>query len=102
MEELLKNILAKVTSTDEKVDKLLQWKAALDERCLTRGENLERINKIIYGNPNGGLVSKVQQLINCKENIRSTRTFFLSILQKVIVYVIVAVIVWAMIQYKKS
>lgn len=102
MEEILNTILEKVTSTDEKVDNLLQWKAKLDERCTTRGENLERLNKIIYGNPNNGLISKVQQLLNCKENIRNTRTFFLTILQKILTYGGIAIIVWLLWLYKTN
>lgn len=100
MENLLKDILEKVTSTDSKVDKLLQWKAALDERCSTRGHTLDRICKTLYNNSNGGLVGKVNSLLNCKESIRSTRAFFVTILQKVITYGIIAIIIWLLILYK--
>ena len=84
------------------VKELLEWKSALDERCEARGEKLARFDQIIFGNPNpdNGLLARVQKLNNCKKSVTAWREFWLVVLQKIIVWGIIAIIAYGLYLYK--
>ena len=75
---------------DDKVDKLLQWKSALDVRCEERRRNIGSLQETLYANPHG-LVKQVQMLVNCKTNINKWKDFWFFILRQALVAGIIGV-----------
>jgi len=86
-----------------KLDELLQWKAALDERCKAHREQTDDVRETLYGNPNG-VVKKVNSLWNCKKSIQETqklwKTTLVYILSRLTVASIIALIGWLLLVYK--
>lgn len=102
-----KDIFDLVTDTNEKMTALFEWKGTVEQRCKDRGKELEEIKDVTFGNPTpeSGLVLKVQRLIDCKKFLNqsriNTREFWRPILQKLIVWVIIGLIVFLLVMYKK-
>lgn len=86
---ILDQIYKAVQETSIKVNELVEWKAGMDEHILNQDRMINGVRKTVYGNPDNGLVSKVQRLLNCKksskESSTSRRDFWLYILQRLIV-----------------
>ena len=86
-----------------KLDELLLWKAALDERCKAHREKTDDVRKTLYGNPNG-VVKKVNTLWNCKKNLQETqklwKTTLIYILSRLTVVGIIVLIGWLLLVYK--
>lgn len=103
----LDQIYAMLEAIDEKVDSLLLWKAAHNEQHKTITRDITDVRKTLYGNPNG-LVSKVQRLLNCKNQIqiRSWKEFWMGILAGIIKVVVAAAIIglvgWLLFIYKNN
>jgi len=104
--ELLQTILTGVQTANEKLNGLLEWKGAVEQRCKDRGTMLKDIKNAVFGNPTpeNGLVSKVQRLLNCKQNTSQSkidwRQFWLSVLSRLIVWGTISTIGFALFIYK--
>ena len=96
----LEQIYTKLQAIDGKLDELVEWKGGLDERCLNRGKEIKTIQHILFGNPDDGLASKVQTLLNCKKGIKTRQVFFQGILRSLIVAGILALAAWLLYVYK--
>lgn len=83
-----------LSQIDGKVDKLLQWKSALDERCSAHRELTDEARQTIYGNPgkSDGLQFDVSRLVNCKVAISRRKQFWSYVLRAVIIVLIVGLI----------
>jgi len=76
-------IYKKLEQIDSKVDDLLQWRAALDERCKAHQGQTSEVRRTVYGNPGGadGLQFDIKSLLNCKKRISRWRDFWLFFLR---------------------
>lgn len=99
--EILDQIYQAVQETNSKVNELVEWKAGMDERMSNLVEMTKGVRRTVYGNPNNGLVGKVQQLLNCKESSMSWRNFWLYILRVVIAAAILGVMGFLLVLYAK-
>lgn len=90
----LDEIQTDVRDLNTKMDSMGKWQGAVDERCKLHHETTGNIQKTLYGNPErqDGLVSKVQCLIENKKRQVTSRDFWLGVLQRIIVYVLLAVL----------
>jgi len=88
----LDDIQRDVRGLNTKMDSVIRWQGAVEERCKLHHEKTENIQRTLYGNPErqDGLVSKVQCLIENKKRQITSRDFWFGVLQRVIVYVIIA------------
>lgn len=104
-QETLNLLLNGMEAANEKLDELMQWKATFEERSKNQGVLIDDMRQTLYDNPSG-LVSTVQRLYSCKNEVNRERiqwkNFFLDILKRVIVWAIIALIVWGMYLYKYS
>ena len=95
-------VLAKLDGIDDKVDKLLLWKATLDERCSSHRKETNGMHGTLYDNP--GLVSKVQKLENCKKFLATNQTrwadFWMYVLKALVVAGVIAVVIFLFAVYK--
>ena len=89
----------KLEQVDHKVDKLLQWKSAVDERCRAHRGLTDEMHRTLYSNPSG-LEQEVARLVNCKTNISRWRDFFLFILKIVIASSIIGITAWLLQMYR--
>ena len=99
--EILDQIYKTVQETSKKVNELVEWKAGMDEHILNQDRMINGVRKTVYGNPNNGLVGKVQRLLNGKENSTSWEIFWLYILRIVIAAGIIGVIGFLLMLYAK-
>ena len=87
---------------NSKLDELLLWRAALDERCVAHREQTAEHRKVLFDNP--GLKSKVDRLWNCKHDLKTRRenviNFFMGVLKLLVVAAIVGITVWLLYIYK--
>jgi len=103
----IKDVHDVVTKTHEMIVELFQWKGTIDQRCENRGQQIQELKDVTFGNPtpDTGLVTKVQQLSNCKKSSNqsriNTREFWRPILQRLIVWAIIAIVVFGLLLYKK-
>lgn len=111
MSEDLQQILSQLSSiagdtraVKESIDVLLRWKERMDERCKHHIDNTGRINKTLYGNSGDGLVSEVQRLKNCKENVKDSaaqwKSFILGVLRTLVSTGVILLFLWLMSMYK--
>jgi len=100
----LKTVHGTVDILNNKMELLIKWQGAVDERCKIKRESISNIKTTLFGNPakQNGLVSKVQCLMDNKKRQLTSREFWQGVLQKVITWAIIAVIVWALWTYKMS
>lgn len=101
----LEGIHNTLTSVDTKLDDLLQWKAAMDERCESHREQTKEVREILFGNPGSdksGLKTNVERLMNYKKNISRWRDFWMYILKVVLATAILSVAGWLLLIYKGS
>lgn len=82
-----------------KLDELLLWKAALDERCKAHREQTDDVRETLYGNPNG-VVKKVNTLWNCKKYASKWKDFWMYILKVVVAIGIISVVGWLLSVYR--
>jgi len=68
----LDTIYSKLEVVDDKVDKLLIWKAEHSKEHETVGRDIEEVRTILFENP--GLKSQVERLWNCKKDVTNQRT----------------------------
>lgn len=88
----MQQIISKLDNINTKVDQLLLWKAALNERCDSHLKNTNEMHKTLYDNP--GIVSKVQRLENCKKFLASNQSrwadFWMYLLKALVVISVVS------------
>lgn len=98
-------LLTGVEEANKKLDELMNWKAKFEERMNNRDKQIDDMRQTLYANSTG-LVSTVQRLCNCKNDISHEisqwKVFFLGILQKLIVWGIIGLIVYLLYLYKTN
>jgi len=97
-------IWQKLEQMDGKLDNLLQWRAAVDERCRAHHADTEEVRKTVYGNPGStnGLQFEVSRLMNCKKETRRWKDFWIFVLRSLVIFGIIGIIMWLMGLYKGS
>lgn len=88
-----------LNSMDGKLDELVTWKAALNERCKAHREQTDDMRETLYGNPNG-IVKTVNNLWNFKKNASRWRDFWLYVLKIVVAAAVIASAGWLLAAYK--
>ena len=98
----LDEIQSDVKEVNTKMDRLTEWKGAIEQRCQDRGETISGFKQTLFGNPEkqDGIVSKVQTLMNCKKQITSRKEWVLNIAGGVLKWVIVVIIIWLLMMWK--
>lgn len=99
VEASLKSINAQTGRTDNNVNELLQWKAALDVRCEGHREQTTEVRETLYGNPNG-VVKSVNSLLNSKKSASKWKDLWMYVLKIVIASGILALAGWLLLIYK--
>lgn len=99
MNNFEKRVDATLQSIDRNVNKLLQWKAALDERCEAHRQQTNDVRKTLYGNPNG-VIKKVNTLWDCKKYASKWKDFWMYVLKVVVAAGVIAVVGWLLLVYK--
>jgi len=74
-----------LSQIDHKVDELLQWRSALDERCTSHRELTNEVRRTVYGNP--GKANGLQFTVS---RLNSGRKFWSYILRGLILATIIA------------
>lgn len=102
--DLLQEVYNVVKTIDDKVDQILQWKAAHIERHESVERDVNEVRDSLYGTDRkNGLLSRVQGLQGCKETIkdkaRDRRQFVLGVLSKVLAVGIVALVTWLLVKF---
>lgn len=82
-----------------KLDKLLIWRAALDERCTAHREQTDDVRETLYGNPNG-VVKKVNTLWNGKKHATKWKDFWMYVLKIIVAASIISLVSWLLLVYK--
>lgn len=106
--EKLDGIATSTASINGKVDELLLWRAAMEERCTHHSRETISIKTTLYGRDGaaGGLVTDVQRLKNCKEDKKRSevqyRGVILGVLQTLIATGIILVALWLMSLYRSG
>lgn len=103
-------IYEKLETIDEKVSELLQWRSAVNERCMAHRKETDNLNKEVFGNPNGikKQVMEIDKRLEIAEgkvshsSEKETRKmdFFAYILQGLIVSGLLAFVVFMFKLYK--
>lgn len=100
----ISKIFKKLSEIDSKIDELLQWKAAQEERCVAHREKTEELRTEIFGEE--GVKIKVQRLLNCKgafrDRIALWRDFGMYVLKAIVVACLLAAIAFLLKTYKSS
>jgi len=91
-------VVTKLDIINDKVDELLQWKAAMDERCFAHRQQTDELRNVVFSNP--GLKSKVERLWNGRANITKWRDFWLHVLRVLITTAIIGAVGWLLIVFK--
>ena len=86
-------------SMNDKLDELLQWRAALDARCEAHRDQTTEMREVLYGNPNG-VVKAVNSLLNCKRYASKWKDFWMYVLKIVVATGIITLIGWLLMVYK--
>lgn len=107
MQQVLAGIAAIADDTktvNGKVDKLIKWQAAMGERCDYHRRDTDGMRKVLYGDSEDGLVSDVQRLKNCKNNLKESTTKWRNLLFRILGTIIstgiILVVIWLMGLYK--
>ena len=93
----LETIDDRLETIDGKLDSLVEWKAIHITQHETVGRDLTEVRMEMFGNPSeehSGLKSKVQTLLNCKEVINKWKSFWMYVLQALIISGILGIVVW--------
>ena len=100
----MQQVLDKLEAIEDKIDNLLQWKATIEERCQGHREKTDELRSEIYSID--GLKVKVQKLWNCKGAFRDKVAMWqdlgMYVLKAVVVFCLLAVIMFALKLYKSS
>ena len=97
----LQQILEKLTTIEEKIGDLSEWKAAMDERCAAHRQQTDELRAVLFNNnPNPGIKTKVETLWNYKRDITRWRGFWMGILGPAITAGIIGLGVWLLMIYK--
>ncbi len=103
MPTLLQQILDTVQATGKKVDELVKWQVAMDEKCLAHRGQTDDLKLTVYGNPgNNGLKDKVLKLWCCKKSMSRWRDFWMGVWRLVAAGLIIAVGTWLFLLYKNT
>lgn len=102
--EVLKKINIKLDTIVSKLDNLAEWRAVHTSIHETIGRDLTEVRTEVYGNQGDsfGLKSKVQTLLNCKEDINKWTGFWMYILQAIIIAGVLGVVVWLLNVYSST
>jgi len=93
-------ILEKLNEMDIKLDELLTWKAVHKTEHKVIHRDVSEIRETLFDNP--GIKSQVQTLMNGRRNISKGKEFWMGVLKTVVAAIIIAVIIWLMLIYKKG
>lgn len=92
-------VKSSLTSINENLNKLLIWRAKLDERCTAHREQTDDVRETLYGNPNG-VVKIVNSLLNCKKRASKWKEFWRGVLKTAVAIGIVSIVGWLLLVYK--
>lgn len=99
--DLLNEVYKTVKKIDDKVDQVLQWKAAHIERHGSVERDIEEVRNVLFDE--NGVVNRVQSLRGCKASIedkaKAKRQFILGVLSKVLAVGIVALVTWLLVRF---
>ena len=93
-------IIEKLEVMDDKLDELLTFKAVHKEEHKVIHRDVTEIRETLFENP--GLKSQVQTLMNGRRDISKGKEFWMGVLKTVVAAIIIAVIIWLMLIYKKG
>jgi len=93
-------VIEKLEVMDDKLDELLTFKAVHKEEHKVIHRDVTEIRETLFENP--GLKSQVQTLMNGRRDISKGKEFWMGVLKTVVAAIIIAVIIWLMLIYKKG
>lgn len=96
------DVHSEIKQVNEKMDTVIEWKGTVDQRCEDRGDTIDGLQKTLFGNPakQDGVVSKVQALMTCKNQVKNRKEWAMGIVAGVLKWAIIAIIVWLLVMWK--
>ncbi len=96
----IEDVLDSVKTIDGKMDTLIKWSGAVDERCKNHQEQTLNLHRTLYKN-DSGIVAKVAKLWNGRKERTKLKDWLMKILGTVIGVSVLSFFAWLLWLYKK-